>query len=166
MGFIVRSFTAVVHSCQIISDLVDEDAYLRKREQSVAASVIGAVHFLPKFSQSLAPMFGYCGMSLRSPLFAVVFLFVHRLCPLTRGVLSVVVMPPSVKMFPTVLLGGGGLAAVPLAAQLRSQLWTVLMWLPAVCVAVQTWLWRVCFSLRGDYLKTIKLHVSGSSGSD
>jgi hypothetical protein len=49
-----------VYVCvQIISDLVDEDSFLQSRSESMAASVVGAVHFFPKFSQSLAPMFGY-----------------------------------------------------------------------------------------------------------
>jgi hypothetical protein len=43
---------------QIVSDLTDEDSYVHKRREPLSASIAGAAAFVPKFSQSLAPMLG------------------------------------------------------------------------------------------------------------
>ncbi len=43
----------------VITDLVDEDKFLRKRDTPMSASIVGASTFFGKGSQSLAPMLGY-----------------------------------------------------------------------------------------------------------
>eukprot|EP00937_MAST-01D_sp_MAST-1D-sp2_P003846 g3846.t1 len=45
------------------SDLVDEDMYIHSRKSSMSASVIGAIGFFGKPSQSLAPMAGFAIMA-------------------------------------------------------------------------------------------------------
>ena len=46
----------------VITHLIDEDKYLRRKHGDAAirsASIVGASQVLGKFSQSLAPMLGY-----------------------------------------------------------------------------------------------------------
>ena len=43
----------------IISDLIDEDRMLNNRKQNYSATIVGTNNFLGKFSQTLAPLFGY-----------------------------------------------------------------------------------------------------------
>ena len=68
----------------------------------------------------------------------------------------------SVTWFPQVLLSVGGddsmRVGVAVGHQTRQALWSLLVGLPACCVAVQLWLWRVWFTLQGDYLKRVKVH--------
>jgi len=43
----------------IVSDLIDEDSFVHKRQQTVAATIVGTAGTMGKVSQSLAPMVGY-----------------------------------------------------------------------------------------------------------
>ena len=116
------------------SDVVDEDAYLHRRPAPLSAALVGSANFAGKFSQSLAPMLAYALMATPQ-----------------QSAATASSQAQSDGLFPTDF---GGLQAS------AGRVWTLLLLVPAACVALQLLAWR-WYSLDGAYLKLVKRQGGG-----
>jgi Na+/melibiose symporter-like transporter len=134
----------------LISDLIDEDRFLRQREQSLSATVVGASTFFGKFAQSLAPMMGFTVLR-------------HTFADQpSAGSISEtgLAVPWMVSSSET---GGGdaylsGSNSRPDISD-RSVLNALLLGVPMVCVVLQYALWTQ-FTLHGSYLRRVKAYCN------
>ena len=130
----------VCRLCPVISsDIVDEDTYIQGRSVSLSSVVIGSMTGLGKVSQSIAPMLGYT-------------LLGSHLVAIKNGL-------PAAGLPNGGLLGSTGGSEVDSKRDTVNLILRSITAVPLIIVICQLMLWSK-YTLRGDYLKTVKDFVS------
>jgi len=130
----------VCRLCPIaLSDLVDEDLYVRKRPIALSSSIMGMVTGFGKISQSVAPMVGYAFVLSKSN---------ENATHVTENYVT--------ENSSDFRQDDGGQNAL---LNIR-----IVVVIPIVVVFAQHFIWR-CFTLHGSYLERVKRHAKSSSVS-